>query len=134
MKSKAETQSHLKSFVAFVERQFDTKVKMIRSDNGSKFSMKQFYNESGIIHQTSCVETPQQNAIVERKHQHLLNVTRSLLFQFNLPLVFWSYALIHFSTLIHCMPIPFLDNKASYEKLYGHPYGITILRVFGCLC
>ena len=72
MKSKAETQSHLKSFVAFVERQFDTKVKMIRSDNGSEFIMKQFYDESGIIHQTSCVETSQQNEIVERKHQHLL--------------------------------------------------------------
>ena len=55
----------LKSFVAFVERQFDTKVKMIRSDNGLEFIMKQFYNESGIIDQTSCVETPQQNVIVE---------------------------------------------------------------------
>ena len=32
------------------------------------------------------------------------------------------------------MPTPFLDNKAPYEKLYGHPYDITILRVFGCLC
>jgi len=73
MKSKAETQSHLKSFVSFVERKFGTKVKMILSDNGSEFIMKQFYDESGIIHQTSCVETSQQNEIVERKHQHLLN-------------------------------------------------------------
>ena len=32
------------------------------------------------------------------------------------------------------MPTPFLDNKALYEKLYGQPYDITILRVFGCLC
>jgi len=32
------------------------------------------------------------------------------------------------------MPTPFLDNKAPYEKLYGHPYDITILRVFGFLC
>ena len=83
MKSKAKTQSHLKSFVAFVERQFDTKVKMIRSDNGLEFIMKQFYDKFGIIHQTSSVETPQQNVIVERKHQHLLNVTRSLLCQLN---------------------------------------------------
>ena len=33
MKSKAETQSHLNSFVAFVERQFDTKLKMIKNDS-----------------------------------------------------------------------------------------------------
>ena len=42
--------------------------------------MKQFYGEYDIIHQTSCVETPQQNEIVKQKHQHLLIVARSLLF------------------------------------------------------
>lgn len=56
--SKVETQFHLKNFVNFVERQFDTKVKTIRSNNGSKFIMKQFYDETRIVHQTSCVETP----------------------------------------------------------------------------
>ena len=38
--SKAETQSHLKNFVSTVERQFDTKIKIIRSDNGLEFIMK----------------------------------------------------------------------------------------------
>lgn len=50
MHSKAETQTHLKKFVAMVERQFDTKVKMIRSDNGSEFILRQFYDETEIIH------------------------------------------------------------------------------------
>jgi len=75
MQSKAETQSHLKNFVANVERQFETKVKVIRPDNGAEFIMRQFYDDTGIAHQITCVETPQQNDIVERKHQHLLNVT-----------------------------------------------------------
>ena len=75
MQSKAETQSHLKNFVANVERQFETKVKVIRSDNGADFIMRQFYDDTGIVHQTTCIETPQQNGIVERKYQHLLNVT-----------------------------------------------------------
>jgi len=41
-----------------------------------------------IIHQITCVETPEQNDIVERKHQHLLNVTQTLIFQFKLPTIF----------------------------------------------
>ena len=77
---------------------------------------------------------PQRNGIVERKHQHLLNVTRSLLFQSNLPSIFWSYALIHFVVLINCIPTPFLGNKTPYEVLYETLYDITSLRVFGCLC
>ena len=34
----------------------------------------------GILHQTSCVDTP-QNGIAERKNRHLLETARVLLFQ-----------------------------------------------------
>jgi hypothetical protein len=52
--------------------------------------MKDFFHTKKIIHQTSCVETPQQNRIVERKHQYLLNAAQALRFQVNLPLQYWS--------------------------------------------
>ena len=96
--------------------------------------MKQFYHSTGIIHQTSCVETPQQNGIVVRKHQHLLNVTRALLFQSKLPPIFWSFALQHVFLLINCLPTPFLNNISPFEKLYGTTYDISSLKVFGYLC
>ena len=43
------------------------------------FFMTNFFNNKGIIHQASCVNTSQQNNIVERKHGHLLNVARALM-------------------------------------------------------
>jgi len=64
---------------------------------------------------------------------HLLNVTRALLFQSSLTLSFWSFALLHATLLINCIPTPFLHNKSPYEMLHSHPYDIN-LRVFGCLC
>ncbi|WVZ14716.1 hypothetical protein V8G54_012282 [Vigna mungo] len=113
---------------------FKTKVLTIRSDNGTEFIMAEFYKNTGIVHQTTCVETPQQNGLAERKHQHLLNVTRSLLFQAHLPNIFWSYALSHAATLINCLPTPLLNNHSPHQKLYSSPFDITILKVFGCLC
>lgn len=90
MKLKSETQQLIKNFISYVETQFDTKIKGIRTDNGYEFKLTQYYSSKGIVHQTSCVETPQQNGIIERKHQHILAITRALLFQSSLPKVFWT--------------------------------------------
>lgn len=43
-----------------------------------------FLHEQGIVHQKTCPYTPEQNGVVERKHQHLLSVARSLMFQSNI--------------------------------------------------
>ncbi|GJX24745.1 ribonuclease H-like domain-containing protein [Tanacetum coccineum] len=48
------------------------KIKVFRSDNGTEFvnqSVSKLCSDKGIIHQTSCVYTPQQNGIAERKHR-----------------------------------------------------------------
>ena len=80
MQNKSETRTHLVNFINLVENQFETKVQIIRSDNSNEFKMNSFFDSKGIIHQTTCVETPEQNGIAERKHQHLLNVARALIF------------------------------------------------------
>ncbi|GKD94437.1 putative RNA-directed DNA polymerase [Tanacetum coccineum] len=82
IKNKDEVFNEIFNFVKLVHNQFDTKIKVMRSDNGTEFVNKRlnaFYNDLGIIQQTSCVYTPSQNGIAERKHTHLLNVARSLM-------------------------------------------------------
>ncbi|XP_071728721.1 uncharacterized protein [Rutidosis leptorrhynchoides] len=84
LKSKEEVCFYVELFHEQLFTQFQKRIKMIRSDNGSEFlntNMTNFTIKNGIIHLTSCVYTPQQNGIVERKHRHLLNVARSLMFQ-----------------------------------------------------
>lgn len=89
MQHKSETQNLLKSFVIFAQTQFHANIKTIRVDNGSEFfSMREFFQNHGIAYQRTCVYTPQQNGVVERKHRHILTVARALLFQSHLPLIF----------------------------------------------
>ena len=88
MPHKSDASILIQSFYNMVVNQFHTTIKVIRSDNGPEFALHSFYASKGIIRQLSCVETPQQNSIVERKHQHLLSVARALRFQANLPLKF----------------------------------------------
>lgn len=115
---KSETQTHLQTFVTHVENQFDTKVKTIQSDNGANFIMFEFCTSKGIIRQTLCVETPQQNGIFKRKHQHILNVTHALLLHSHLPPIVWSFVVTHATFLINCLPTPLLNNLSPYQKLY----------------
>jgi hypothetical protein len=88
MKTKSEARNHVQNFIKLIETQHNHLVKTVRTDNGPEFIMPSFYASKGIIHHTSCVETPQQNGRVERKHQQILNIGRALLIQSNLPKTF----------------------------------------------
>ncbi|KAJ0922526.1 putative RNA-directed DNA polymerase [Helianthus annuus] len=137
MEHKNEVFDNIKSFFNMIKTQFGKTIKTFRSDNGTEFvnhQTKNFFNTNGIIHQTTCPYTPQQNGIVERKHRHLLNVARSLLFQGGLPLRFWSECILTAVYLINRTPSSILNGKSPYDLVYGFKPFLNHLRNFGCLC
>ena len=134
LKSKDQTKSSLINFVAYIENQFQTTLKCLRSDNGTEFVvLSDFFLAKGILHQRTCVETPQQNGVVERKHQHILNVARSIFFHSNVPLNMWNFCIQHAVHLINRLPTPLLKFKCPYEVLFKQPPSMMHLKVFGCL-
>lgn len=115
-------------------RQIGHSVQAFRTDNGTEFMvLKNYFKEQGILHQTSCVDTPQQNRRVERKHRHILNVARACLFQARLPTTFWGESILTAAHLINRTPTRVLNGKSPYEMLHGSPPSYDMLCVFGCL-
>jgi len=56
----------------------------------------------GIMHQKYVLKHLSKMEFVERKHQHLLNIIRALLFQANLSPIFWSFVAQNVALLINC--------------------------------
>ncbi|CAN1312477.1 Retrovirus-related Pol polyprotein from transposon TNT 1-94 [Linum perenne] len=133
MKSKSAVRSLITEFVALIRNQYGSLIKSFRTDNGLEFQMSEFYSSLGIEHQTSCAYTSQQNGRVERKHRHILNVARALLFQSSLPTNFWGYAVSHAVHIINRLPTPILLDKTPIEVLTSEKASYDHLRVFGCL-
>ena len=134
LKSKSDVLTVFPNFIAMVENQFNRRVKAVRSDNAPELKFTSFYNSKGIISYHSCPETPQQNSVVERKHQHILNVARSLLFQSHIPLSYWGDCILTAVHLINRLPAPILNDKSPFEKLTNKIPDYTQLKSFGCLC
>lgn len=134
LKNKVEVSVIFPLFLKHISTQYNMKVKAIRTDNAPELAFTDLIKELGMFHYFSCAYTPQQNSVVERKHQHLLNVARSLLFQSNVPLEYWSDCVMTAVFLINCMPSPLIDNKSPFEKLLSTVPDYSLLRNFGCLC
>jgi len=91
MKQKSEVANIFGTWKKLVENQCEKKVKMVRSDNGTKYTcdkFKEFCVDAGIEHQYTTVYTPQQNSVSERKNRTIMEMARCLLFDKKLPKIF----------------------------------------------
>ena len=133
---KTQVFSAIKQFFHIVHTQFETKILMVRIDNGSKFiqtTCLDFFLSHGILHQKSIVKTPQQNGVVERKHRHLLDTARAIRFHAGLPKSFWSECVLSATHIINRLPMSNLSWKSPFELFYHQSPDYSTLRTIGCL-
>lgn len=136
VKYKNDASTCLMNFCKMVETQFTKNVKRIRCDNGGEFTsnlMLSFYTKQGILLETTCSHTPQQNGVVEHKHRHLLETARALRFEANLPKRFWGECVLTAAYIINRLPSKTLGDKTPFEILYSQKPEYDHMRVFGCL-
>ncbi|KAJ9561432.1 hypothetical protein OSB04_006592 [Centaurea solstitialis] len=95
MKNRSEVFTHFCSLHAEIKTQFKVSIQTLRSDNAKEYLSQTFQSymlHNGILHESSCVDTPAQNGVTERKNRHLLEVARALLFHMTVPKPFWADA------------------------------------------
>lgn len=123
-----------------IHTQFGERIKRFRLDNARDYfnqNLSSFFKKEGIIHESSCVETPQQNGVAEIKNRHLLGVARALLFQSNAPKSLWGEAVLTATYFINHLPSRVLENHSPINILSKHFSETVSIRnlppkVFGC--
>ena len=128
------------SFHTMTQTQFSAKLRVFSFDNGTEYMNRQFqkyFHQHGLIHQTSCPHTPEQNGVVERKNRHILETTRVLLLSAHVPSPYWPNAVTIIVHLINRMTFQILDFKTPLQALASSISVLSTMtllpRTFGCV-
>ncbi|GJZ76396.1 retrovirus-related pol polyprotein from transposon TNT 1-94 [Tanacetum coccineum] len=81
-RSKDEAPNGIIKCIKNIQVRLNATVRNVRPDNGTEFvnqNLRDFYENVSISHQTSVARTPQQNGIVKRRNQTLVEAARTML-------------------------------------------------------
>ncbi|XP_070014528.1 uncharacterized protein [Nicotiana sylvestris] len=112
---------------------YSVSLKIFKSDNESEFlnyQVAELLKSKGIVHQSSCIYTPQQNKVVERRHMYILKVATSLRFHAVIPLRFLGECIATVVYIINKMPSAVIQAKSPFEVLLGHAPSLEHMRVW----
>jgi transposase InsO family protein len=118
------------------EAECGRKMRVLRTDNGDKFTMAEFvsyFADEGVQRHYSAPYSPQQNGVVERHNQTVVGMARALLKQRGMPAVFWGEAVVTAVYILNHSPSKALNGRTSYVAWHGRKPAVSHLRVFGCL-
>ncbi|GKA05417.1 retrovirus-related pol polyprotein from transposon TNT 1-94 [Tanacetum coccineum] len=85
-------------------------------------------------HQTSVARTPQQNGVVERRNQTLVEAARTMLIFSKVPLFLWAEAINKACYSQNRSLIRLCYNKTPYELTHDKKLDLSFLHVFASLC
>ncbi|GJU48721.1 retrovirus-related pol polyprotein from transposon TNT 1-94 [Tanacetum coccineum] len=137
LRSKDEVPEFVIKFIKMNQVRLNATIRNIRIDNGTEFinqTLRAYYEDVGISHQTSVALSPQQNGVVERQNRTLVEAARTMLI-FSKDLLFlWAEAIATACYTQNRSLIRKCHNKTPYELLHNRKPALSYLLVFGALC
>lgn len=132
---KSELYNKLLVFKAYIDTQFQTSLKLLRTDCGTEFVNKRvdtLLSSHGIVHQSSYPYTQAQNGIAECKHKHIIETAITLLHHSSVPINFWFDAIATATFLINRMSSSVLHHKTPFEMSFHTLPNFSFFKVFDC--
>ncbi|GKA16997.1 retrovirus-related pol polyprotein from transposon TNT 1-94 [Tanacetum coccineum] len=96
LKTKDEAHAAIIKRIKNIQVHLIATVQNVRINNGTEFvnqTLREFYENVGISHQTSVARTPQQNGVVERRNRTLVEAARTMLIFSKASLFLWAEAI-----------------------------------------
>nr|GFC33162.1 retrovirus-related Pol polyprotein from transposon TNT 1-94 [Tanacetum cinerariifolium] len=135
--SKDETPEVLIHFLKLVQRGLQAQVRIVRTDKGTKFlnlTLHVYFAAEGINNQTSVARTPEQNGVVERRNQTLVESARTMLSVAKVSLFFWAEAIATSCfTQNRSLVIP-RHEKTPYHIINDRKLLVKFFHIFGSQC
>jgi hypothetical protein len=135
LKSKDEAHQRFKKVQAMAEAEGNCKLCAFRSDRGGEFNsteFREYCEERGIKHYTTTPYTPQQNGVVERRNQNVVEMARCLIKSMGMPSYFWAEAVTTAVYILNRVPTRSLKGVTPYEAWHGRKPNVEHMRTFGC--
>nr|GEV25409.1 retrovirus-related Pol polyprotein from transposon TNT 1-94 [Tanacetum cinerariifolium] len=136
LRSKDEAPDFIIMFLKMIQVRLKVLIRHIRTDNGTEFvnqTLREYYEEVGISHETSVARSPQQNDVVERRNRMLIKAARTMLIYAQAPLFLWAEAVATACYTQNRSIIRIRRGKTPYELLHNKLPNLSFLHVFGAL-
>nr|GFA00394.1 integrase, catalytic region, zinc finger, CCHC-type, peptidase aspartic, catalytic [Tanacetum cinerariifolium] len=137
LRSNDEAPDFIIKFLKMIQVRLKTHVRRIRADNGTEFinqTLRKYYEQVGISHETSVALSPQQNGVVKRRNRTLIEPVRTMLIYAKALLFLWAEAVATACYTQNRSMIRLRHEKTPYELLHKKPPDLSFLHVFGALC
>ncbi|GKB57929.1 retrovirus-related pol polyprotein from transposon TNT 1-94, partial [Tanacetum coccineum] len=137
LRTKDEAPEAIIKCIKNIQVHLNATVRNVRTDNGTEFvnqTLHEFYENVGISYQTSITHTPQQNDVVKRQNQTLVEAARTMLIFSKAPLFLWAEAINTACYTKNRSLIRIRYNKTPYELMQDKKPDLSFFHVFGLLC
>ncbi|CAI7793017.1 unnamed protein product [Closterium sp. NIES-54] len=134
---KSDALAAFQKWLPMAERQCKTTVQALRTDRGGEFlghDFTLFLDDKGIIHDLTCLYTPEQNGMAMREMRSIVEAVRTMLLHMGVQHPWWHLALAQAVWVRDCVEHASLPSGVTpYELAFRRKPDVSMVRVWGCM-